>query len=230
MLSHHSLIHPLHHLLAPVPIESAFQLHDCLPSRHPLSQFIYGQKTYLTTVLQTIRRALTKQTTILIHPRQIPSFHSLRRVLEEVSRTGDAIPHHQSPHPLGTPTWTPCLPAASTRLKCPMRSSSLPSARTPRFLQSSPSTPLSLTASLEARARDLTSRIRVNSKVHANWMDDLAAISEHITADSHSPPDALGLSLAHEDPISRSPPSRPFPPAAARTSPPESLFFRFAPD
>ncbi|KAH9060919.1 hypothetical protein EDB87DRAFT_1612812 [Lactarius vividus] len=89
------------------------------------------------------------------------------------------------------------------------------------LLQSSISTHTSLSAvlavdspvtdsSLEARARDLTSRIRVNSKVHANWMDDLAAISEHITTDS-PPPDALGLSLAHEDPISRSLPTDPSP-------------------
>jgi hypothetical protein len=76
------------------------------------------------------------------------------------------------------------------------------------LLQSSISTHTSLSAvlavdspvtdsSLEARAHDLTSRIRVNSRVHANWMDDLAAISEHITTDPW--PDALGLSLAHED-------------------------------
>ena len=88
------------------------------------------------------------------------------------------------------------------------------------LLQSSISTHTSLSAvlavdspvtdsSLEARARDLTSRIRVNSRVHANWMDDLAAISEHITTDSR--PDVLGLSLAHEDPISRSLPTDPSP-------------------
>ncbi|KAF8272082.1 hypothetical protein EI94DRAFT_1718960 [Lactarius quietus] len=64
-------------------------------------------------------------------------------------------------------------------------------------------------SSLEARARDLTSRIRVNSRVHANWMDDLVAISEHITTDT--PPDALGLSLAHEDATSKSLPTEPSP-------------------
>jgi hypothetical protein len=95
------------------------------------------------TVLQTIRRALTKLMPILIHPLQIHFFHFLRRVPEEVSRTGDATPLHLSPHPPGTPTWTPCLPAACTRLKCPTRCSSPRSARTPRFLQSSPSTRLS---------------------------------------------------------------------------------------
>lgn len=88
------------------------------------------------------------------------------------------------------------------------------------LLQSSISTHTSLSAvlavdspvadsSLEARARDLSSRIRVNSMVHANWMDDLAAISEHITIDYQ--PDALGLSLALEDAISRSLPTDPSP-------------------
>jgi hypothetical protein len=88
------------------------------------------------------------------------------------------------------------------------------------LLQSSISTHTSLSAvlavdspvvdsSLEARAHDLTSRIRVNSRVHANWMDDLAAISEHITTDSR--PDALGLSLDHEDAMSRSLPTDPSP-------------------
>ena len=89
------------------------------------------------------------------------------------------------------------------------------------LLQSSISTHTSLSAvlavdspvtdsSLEARARDLTSRIRVNSRVHANWMDDLTAISEHITTDFQ--PDALGLSLAHEDTAtSRSLPADPSP-------------------
>ncbi|KAI0303999.1 hypothetical protein BC826DRAFT_980898 [Russula brevipes] len=63
-------------------------------------------------------------------------------------------------------------------------------------------------SSLETRARNLSSRIGVNSGVHANWLDDLTAISEHLTADSR--PDALGLSLAHDDPepISRSLPLR----------------------
>ena len=89
------------------------------------------------------------------------------------------------------------------------------------LLQSSINTHTSLSAvlavdspitdsSLEARARDLTSRIRVNSRVHANWIDDLAAISEHITTDSQ--PDALGLSLGpHEDATSRSLPIEPSP-------------------
>lgn len=88
------------------------------------------------------------------------------------------------------------------------------------LLQSSISTHTSLSAvlavdspvtdgSLEARAHDLTSRIRVNSRVHANWMDDLAAISEHIATDSQ--PDALGLTLSHEDSISRSLPTNPSP-------------------
>ena len=66
-------------------------------------------------------------------------------------------------------------------------------------------------SSLEARARNLSSRIGVNSDVHANWLDDLAVISEHFTADSDSRPDALGLSLSHDDPISRSLPVGPSP-------------------
>ncbi len=88
------------------------------------------------------------------------------------------------------------------------------------LLQSSISTHTSLSAalavdspihdsSLETRARDLSSRIRVNSSVHANWIDDLAAISEHIT--TNFPTDALGLNLAHEDATSRSLPSDPSP-------------------
>ncbi|KAI0254795.1 hypothetical protein BJV78DRAFT_1182975 [Lactifluus subvellereus] len=88
------------------------------------------------------------------------------------------------------------------------------------LLQSSISTHSSLSAvlavdspivesSLEARAHDLSSRIRFNSGVHANWLDDLAVISEHFTADSQ--PDALGLSLAHDDTISRSLPVGPSP-------------------
>jgi len=66
-------------------------------------------------------------------------------------------------------------------------------------------------SSLEARARNLSSRIGVNSDVHANWLDDLAVISEHFTTDSDSRPDALGLSLSHDDPISRSLPVGPSP-------------------
>lgn len=90
------------------------------------------------------------------------------------------------------------------------------------LLQSSISTHSSLSAvlaadtpvvesSLEARARNLSSRIGVNSDVHANWLDDLAVISEHLTAESDSRPDALGLSLSHDDPISRSLPVGPSP-------------------
>ena len=63
--------------------------------------------------------------------------------------------------------------------------------------------------SLEARAHDLSSRIRLNSDIHANWLDDLAVISEHFTADAQ--PDALGLSLAHDDTLSRSLPVGPSP-------------------
>jgi len=66
-------------------------------------------------------------------------------------------------------------------------------------------------SSLETRARNLSSRIGVSSDVHANWLDDLAVISEHLTADSDSRPDALGLSLSHDDPISRSLPVGPSP-------------------
>ena len=66
--------------------------------------------------------------------------------------------------------------------------------------------------SLEARARNLSSRIGVNSGVHANWLDDLAAISEHFATEPVSRPDALGLSLSnHDDPISRSLPVGPSP-------------------
>ena len=64
-------------------------------------------------------------------------------------------------------------------------------------------------SSLEARARNLSSRIGVNSGVQANWLDDLAVISENLASDS--PPDALGLSLGQEDPISRSLPVGPSP-------------------
>jgi hypothetical protein len=88
------------------------------------------------------------------------------------------------------------------------------------LLQSSISTHSSLSAalavdspivesSLEARARVLSSRIRVNSGVHANWLDDLATISEHVTTDAQ--PDALGLSLAHNDIVSWSLPVDPSP-------------------
>jgi hypothetical protein len=93
------------------------------------------------------------------------------------------------------------------------------------LLQSSISTHSSLSAvlavdtpvvesSLEARARNLSSRIGVNSGVHANWLDDLAAISEHFATEPVSRPDALGLSLSnhdHDDPISRSLPVGPSP-------------------
>jgi hypothetical protein len=64
-------------------------------------------------------------------------------------------------------------------------------------------------SSLEARARNLSSRIRGNSDVHANWMDDLAVISEHVAAVSQ--PDALGLSMAHNDTVSKSLPLDPSP-------------------
>ncbi|KAI0307080.1 hypothetical protein B0F90DRAFT_1665386 [Multifurca ochricompacta] len=88
------------------------------------------------------------------------------------------------------------------------------------LLQSSISTHSSLSAvlavdspiadsSLEARARDLSSRIRVNSSLHANWLDDLAVIQEQLAPDSR--PDALGLSLVHDDAISRSLPVDPSP-------------------
>ncbi|KAI0268170.1 hypothetical protein BC834DRAFT_1040245 [Gloeopeniophorella convolvens] len=88
------------------------------------------------------------------------------------------------------------------------------------LLQSSMSTHSSLSAvlaadspvadtSLEARAHDLTSRIRVNSNVHANWMDDLAVISEHIINDSRT--DALGLGLGLDDAVSQSLPVGPSP-------------------
>ncbi|KAH9977693.1 hypothetical protein BGW80DRAFT_1455867 [Lactifluus volemus] len=88
------------------------------------------------------------------------------------------------------------------------------------LLQSSISTHSSLSAalavdspivesSLEARARILSSRIRVNSGVHANWLDDLATISEHVTTDAQ--PDALGLSLAPNDIVSWSLPVDPSP-------------------
>ncbi|KAH9999963.1 hypothetical protein BJV77DRAFT_975535 [Russula vinacea] len=85
------------------------------------------------------------------------------------------------------------------------------------LLQSSISTHSSLSAvlaadspvvesSLEARARNLSSRIGTNSSVQADWLDDLAVISEHFATDAR--PDALGLSLAHDDPVSRSLPLR----------------------
>ncbi|KAF8484677.1 hypothetical protein DFH94DRAFT_715223 [Russula ochroleuca] len=88
------------------------------------------------------------------------------------------------------------------------------------LLQSSISTHSSLSAvlaadspvvesSLETRARNLSSRIGVNSSVQADWLDDLAVISEHFATDAR--PDALGLSLAHDDPISRSLPVGPSP-------------------
>jgi hypothetical protein len=88
------------------------------------------------------------------------------------------------------------------------------------LLQSSISTHSSLSAvlaadspvvesSLEARARNLSSRIGTNSSVQADWLDDLAVISEHFATDAR--PDALGLSLAHDDPVSRSLPVGPSP-------------------
>ncbi|KAH9965844.1 hypothetical protein BC827DRAFT_771587 [Russula dissimulans] len=64
-------------------------------------------------------------------------------------------------------------------------------------------------SSLEARARILSSRIGVNAGVHAHWLDDISDISERLTADSR--PDALGLSLGYDDPISRSLPVAPSP-------------------
>ncbi|KAI0068613.1 hypothetical protein BV25DRAFT_1910376 [Artomyces pyxidatus] len=44
-------------------------------------------------------------------------------------------------------------------------------------------TPTDTTTSLEARANDLSARIRTNSGVHAAWLDDLNAIAEHAIAD-----------------------------------------------
>ncbi|KAI9513306.1 hypothetical protein F5148DRAFT_1006949 [Russula earlei] len=64
-------------------------------------------------------------------------------------------------------------------------------------------------SSLEARARILSLRIGGSAGAHANWLDDLTVISEHIATDSR--PDALGLNLGHDDPISRSLPVGPSP-------------------
>lgn len=165
MLSHHSLIHPI---LVLASIENAIQLPDYLLSRPRLSRLIWAGKTYLTTVLQTIRRAPMKLMLILIHPRQIHSFHSLRHVPED---TGDDIPLHRSPHPPGTPTWIRCLHAACTRLKCPTRSSSLLSAPTPPFLQSSPSTLLSpMVPSRQGPTTSLRASASIRGFTPTGWM------------------------------------------------------------
>ena len=91
------------------------------------------------------------------------------------------------------------------------------------LLQSSISTQSSLSAvlatdespdvesSLEASARHLSSRIGANSSMQENWLDELAVISEHLSGDDPEPEDALGLSFAHDDAISRSLPVGPSP-------------------
>ena len=123
------------------------------------------------TVLQTIQRALTKPMPILIHPLQIHFFLFLRRVPEELSRTGDATPLHLLPHRPGTPTWTPCSLAACTRLKCPTRCFSPRSARTPRFLRSSRSTHLLLIApSRQEPAISLPAFASIRGSTPIGWM------------------------------------------------------------